>query len=315
MDLISVIVPVYNVKKYLKKCVDSIINQQYTNLEIILVDDGSTDGSSMLCDNLKKEDERIKVFHKQNGGLSSARNYGFSKSSGKYILFIDSDDYIHEKMIYKLYSALIANCADLAICNYDFVDTNGKIVKQNKNVIKNEIFDKEIAYKKISEKYDFYYITVWNKLYKRGILSNDTFPKGKIHEDEFVIHLILNKCNRIVSINDCLYFYVQRNNSIMHGNWDIKKLDAYFALMNRYYFFIEKGYKDYALYALKSACGILCAILDRVDYIENKKDIDQAVYTVIKYLKFNPRIIKLIIKLYLTKIKNIKKYISLYTRS
>lgn len=301
-DLISIIVPVYNVKNYLEKCVETIINQSYDNLEIILVDDGSTDGSSELCDQLCKKDERIIVLHKQNGGLSDARNFGFSQSKGQYIMFIDSDDYIHEEMVSKLYDAMVTSAADLAICNYDFVDLDGNIVKKNENILKNEVFDKKSAYQKLSEDYNDYYVIACNKLYKREILTNDTFPKGRIHEDEFSIHHIFSKCNYIVSISDVLYFYVQRDNSITHTKLTIKKLDGYLAKMDRYYFFKNKGYEKYAFYALRGAYYTVFLTLKNVDYKENKKELNKAVFEVVKKLKFNPRSAKLLFILLLKKV-------------
>lgn len=303
MDLISVIVPIYNVKNYLEKCVKTILDQDYKNLEIILVDDGSTDGSSELCDLLLEKDERIKVLHKANGGLSDARNYGFSHSNGKYIMFIDSDDYIHNEMVTKLYNSLISNNADLAICNYDFVDESGNLVKENKNIVKNEVFNREDGYRKISESDNYYYVTAWNKLYKRDILASDTFPKGRIHEDEFSVHHIFSKCNKIVSISDVLYYYVQRNNSIMHSNWTIKKLDGYLAKMDRYHFFIKRGYKKYAFQALRGAYSFVYLTLNNVDYYENKELLDRATLDVVKELKFNPRAAKLLFILLLKKLK------------
>ena len=116
MDKISVIVPVYNVRKYLKKAIYSIINQKYRNLEIILVDDGSTDGSGEICDEFKKIDDRIVVYHKENGGLSSTRNYGMKKATGDYVIFIDSDDYIHQEMIFSLYEERKKVDADVSVC-------------------------------------------------------------------------------------------------------------------------------------------------------------------------------------------------------
>ena len=302
MNLISIIVPVYNVKYYLEKCVETILNQSYDNLEIILVDDGSTDGSSELCDQLFIKDERIIVLHKQNGGLSDARNYGFTHSKGKYVMFIDSDDYIHEEMVSKLYNAMVTSDADLAICNYDFVDINGNVVNKNKNILKNEIFGKEEAYEKLSNADNYYYVTAWNKLYKREILTSNTFPKGRIHEDEFSIHHVFSKCNNIVSIDDVLYYYVQRDNSIMHSKLTIKKLDGYLAKMDRYYFFKNKGYDNYAFYALRGAYSIVILTLQNVDYNENKKELNKAVFEVVKQLKFNPRAAKLLFMLFFKKV-------------
>ena len=126
--MISVIVPVYNVEKYLRQCLDSVLAQTYRELEIILVDDGSTDGSGAICDEYATRDSRIKVVHQQNGGLSSARNAGLDLATGEYVAFVDSDDYIHETMLELLYQALVENNADTVICNFERVDEKGDVI-------------------------------------------------------------------------------------------------------------------------------------------------------------------------------------------
>ena len=136
-DLISVIVPCYNVEKYLKKCVESIVNQSYQNLEIILVDDGATDGTPALCDELAKTDDRIKVLHKVNGGLSDARNAGFATASGKYVAFFDSDDWVEPDTIKIAYDKITANNSDLVVWGYvaDFVDGDERVLNSRKCVV------------------------------------------------------------------------------------------------------------------------------------------------------------------------------------
>lgn len=136
MERISVIVPVYNVEKYLDKCVQSILNQTYENIELVLIDDGSTDGSSKICDKYGKIDSRVKVIHKENGGLSSARNRGIDEAVGKFITFIDSDDYIHHQMLEILYEGIIKNKSDISICEYRRFDEN--------ETIEEEDYDKEV---------------------------------------------------------------------------------------------------------------------------------------------------------------------------
>ena len=136
LDEISVIIPIYNVEKYLEKCIDSVLAQTYRNIEIILVDDGSTDKCADICDSYLKKDSRVKVIHKVNGGLSSARNAGLDIAEGDFISFVDSDDFIEKEMLEKLYEALMEADADMAVCNFRWIDTNGaRIAKQSKIVI------------------------------------------------------------------------------------------------------------------------------------------------------------------------------------
>ena len=141
MILVSIIVPVYNVEKYLERCLDSLINQTLKDIEIILVDDGSTDDSGNICDKYAKKDKRIKVIHKENGGLSDARNIGLSIANGRYLQFVDSDDFIHKQMIEILYNTIINNNADISICDFDKVYENTKIKYNTKEISLNFTLD------------------------------------------------------------------------------------------------------------------------------------------------------------------------------
>lgn len=215
--LISVIVPVYNVQDYLEKCVVSICKQSYKKLEIILIDDGSTDRSGEMCDAYKSNDSRIVVLHKSNGGLSSARNEGLKIAKGDYICFVDSDDFIHKDMIAKLYLALIQESAELAVCDYSSSDsftlTMEKVVYQKDEAI-SHLFD--------DQGYKFY---AWNKMYKRSLFENIEFPNGKNYEDIVTTYNIINKCNKIVYIKSELYHYTIRKGSITNVNFSEKNYD------------------------------------------------------------------------------------------
>ena len=235
-DLISVIIPVYNVEKYLEKCINSVINQTYKNLEIILVNDGSTDNCPYICDEFAKKDNRIKVIHKQNGGLSSARNAGLDVANGQYIGFVDSDDYINPEMYQKLYEALISQNADLSICSYEEVTEKGKSI-DGFSPINDEILDANNALLKLNQEKFWYFVVTVSKLYSKNIFENIRFPENRINEDEFVIHEIFYNCKKIATIPNKLYYYVQRSGSITKSKKTIKNFDVIYAMFARVEFY------------------------------------------------------------------------------
>jgi len=223
--LISVVVPVYNVEKYVEQCIRSIINQKYKNLEIIIVDDGSTDSSGRICDDLSKLDNRIKVIHKSNGGLADARNAGIDNSNGDLIGFVDSDDYIHPDFYEELYNIMEEKETDIAECQFLRVDVenieNVQSIIDDENKKRNCQVTVEDNISALRELYGprlqpyIQKVVVWNKLYKRALFNNVRFPVGKLHEDEFTTYKILHNCKRIVSINKVMHGYMQTKNSIM----------------------------------------------------------------------------------------------------
>ncbi len=232
--LITVIIPIYNVEKYLDRCIQSVVGQTYKNLEIILVDDGSPDGCPLICDEWAKRDIRIKVIHKKNGGLSDARNTGLSVAKGEYIGFVDSDDYILPEMYEKLMEAIQQTRADLAICDCERVyDRTGGTI-YDVSPIRNEILNREQALEKLAEKHWWHYVVAWNKLYTRKSLKNVRFPVGKIHEDQFVIHEVFANCDKIICLEEKFYRYVQRSGGITTSGASVKHLDSVEALCRRY---------------------------------------------------------------------------------
>ena len=238
-DLISVIVPVYKVEAYLEECINSIINQTYKNLEIILVDDGSPDNSGIICDKYAKKDERIKVIHKENGGLSDARNAGIDVVTGKYITFIDSDDYIENLYIEKLYLAIKNNNTNISQCGFSKVSNSKEILEKigyDKNYI---LSGKEMLKDLYMYKNSVENTVVWNKMYLIDLFKNIRFPKGKIHEDEYITYKILYFQEKVSIIKDYLYNYRQTDNSITHSKFDYKKLDYLEAVEERVHFFKE----------------------------------------------------------------------------
>lgn len=222
-EKISVIVPVYNVEQYLERCVDSIINQTYTNLEIILVNDGSTDNSGKLCDELAKKDERIRVIHKENGGLSDARNRGIDESESDLVGFIDSDDYIDSDMYEVLLKNLNNTDADLSMCSlYDVYNNTPEAQVTNKETWK---LSSEQAIKMVMEA-KILSVTAVNKLYRKSLFTDLKFEVGKIAEDAFIMIKLLDKCEKIVATNEKKYYYVHRENSITTQKFSTKFLNV-----------------------------------------------------------------------------------------
>ncbi len=239
---VSIIVPIYNVENYLCKCINSLLNQTYKNIEIILVDDGATDNCPKICDDYKAKDNRIKVIHKKNGGLSDARNCGIDISTGEYIMFVDSDDYVNKDYVKKMLNYSIKNNLDLVISNY-FIDDEINITETN-FIKDNFIINNEDKYEYLyTIGYDVPTTVAWNKLYKKYIFNDLRYPTGKIHEDEFIIANILQRANRIGYLKDHLYYYLQRNGSIT-STFNLKRFDSILALSNRVEFFKSIGRLD-----------------------------------------------------------------------
>lgn len=242
-DLVSIILPIYKVENYIDKCVNSVINQTYRNIEIILVDDGSPDNCPRICDEYKKVDNRIKVIHKENGGLSDARNAGMDVATGKYIAFIDPDDYVSKDYIEILYENITKNDADISICSFIKVNDgeNDKQIEINKNIV--HTFSRMQAFENLYNKeYALNTIVAWNKLYKRELWNDLLYPKGKIHEDEFVICNLIQKSNKIVYTDKVLYYYVQHKSSITGNGYNEKTFDKFEAFEKRANFFKEISY-------------------------------------------------------------------------
>lgn len=239
MELISVIVPVYKVEKYLNQCIKSIVMQSYKNLEILLIDDGSPDRCGLICDEWKKRDMRIKVIHKENEGLSKARNDGLNMSKGKYIVFVDSDDLIAPKMIEILFLTLKQKNADIVECDY-LCFSDSILIRNQKRISASVTYSTEEALSLLLDEEVLKY-TVWNKLYRKEVLRHLRFEVGKIHEDVFFTYQAIGASRKIVKVNDCLYYYRQRSGSIMNIGFSIQSLDSLEA-RKRQYFYIKENY-------------------------------------------------------------------------
>ena len=239
-SLISVIIPVYNVEKYLDRCVESVVNQTYKNLEIFLVDDGSPDNCPQMCDDWTKKDARIKVIHKENGGLSSARNVALEILSGDYLTFIDSDDYVRQDMLEIMLDRIFKDNSDMAICNYErFSDNPDDEQWDNTHPLKNEVISREEAHKRICFGEYWHYVLACCKLYKSELFEGFEFPEGRLHEDMFTSHLIIDKCNSVSCVEDALYYYYQNDESISN-TFDIRSFDIMDSYLVRFDFYYGK---------------------------------------------------------------------------
>ncbi len=239
--LISVIVPVYNVEDYLEKCVDSIINQTYKNLEIILIDDGSTDSCPSFCDELKKRDKRIKVVHKSNGGLSSARNKGLDIAKGSLISFVDSDDYMEESMLEELKNNMDKYSSDIAVC--DFYTVIGSKKQTHSYKEKEFVLEEKQKFDYLDNEYGNLTVYAWNKLYKKSLFDEIRYPDGKIFEDSHIICELLEKARRVSYVVKPLYNYIMRKDSIIH-TFTIHHFDKVDSFNKKIEFFKNKEYYD-----------------------------------------------------------------------
>lgn len=284
-ELVSVIVPVYNVEKYLEKCIRSILNQTYKNLQIILVDDGSKDDSANICEDYAKTDARIEVIHKIHEGPSGARNAGIDIAKGEYFVFIDSDDYVKPEMIEHLMNKLKEDDADLAICDMQKVDEEGNKIEFEAYSGPMQVWNEDSFWEAYYAQKNVYCIVVWNKLYKRYLFDDIRFTVGKLHEDEFIIHHLIAKCNRISCSNEKMYYYVQRANSIMSNSFSIKRMDIIESRIQRSLFFQKRKKQFLAEKTLTVCIGHFLLASENLDmknevnkrrYIELKHDFIQA---------------------------------------
>lgn len=223
--MVSVVVPVYNVEKYIRHCLDSLVNQKYRDLQIILIDDGSEDHSGDICDEYAHSYSNIEVYHKENGGLSEARNYGMQYATGEWLSFIDSDDIVSLEFFDKLLYAAKEDCLDIVVADYFKVPEKqiGVLPKEkgrgNVKVWKGIEGTKELLYQKS------FTTSAWGKIYKTVLFKNISFPVGKLHEDVGTIYKVFEKAQRIGYLERKLYYYLQRDTSIIHTQFNKRKMD------------------------------------------------------------------------------------------
>jgi len=238
MEKISVIVPIYNVEKYLPQCLDSIIHQTYGNLEIILVNDGSIDSSREICFKYRSADTRVVLIDKSNGGLSDARNMGCSIATGDYISFVDSDDVLNLHFYEMLYNNLSATGADIIECGIRQFKNDCELRQLTATPCTVEIFNTQQALEQLMN--GFLKQVVWNKIYKREVIYTILFPVGRLNEDEFWTYQVFGNAAKIVKISNELYFYRQQTDSLMGKKYSLKRLDGLEAVKERILFMKEK---------------------------------------------------------------------------
>lgn len=287
MAEISIIVPVYQVEKYISQCIDSILAQTFTDFELILVDDGSKDNSGKICDEYAEKDKRVKVIHKENGGAAVARNSGMDKASGNYFAFIDGDDYIVPTMLECLYITILESDADIVACNYRYLFENGEkdFSTENKSEVLNGA---EIFYNRKNERNYGFWTVVWNKLYKAETFKNVRFHCGKYYEDEFWANDIFQMNIKVVTVSDCLYYYRQHPASTMRMKKIQRSLDLIDAFGERINIYLEEqhsreAYKVliYSLEYLKESKELIKNRQDKELYIKAEKQLK----AIIKELK------------------------------
>ncbi len=250
--LLSIIVPVYDVERYLPKCMDSILAQTFTDFELILVDDGSPDNCPALCDAAAAKDARIRVIHQKNGGLSAARNAGLDAARGAWIGFVDSDDYIAPEMYEAMYHAVQSTGADLALCDYAEVDEAGAPCQSMHIRLEKKDFTGRDLLKNAT---DSTIQPAWNKLYRRDVFAQLRYPEGKLNEDLFLIPEICLNTQKAVVVPKALYYYVQRGGSIMNGNKTLRHFDAAEAAQRYWDCLVENAAYDALANAAKFTMG------------------------------------------------------------
>ena len=239
-DLISVIIPVYKVEKYLCRCVDSVLEQTYTNMEIILVDDGSPDNCPVMCDEYARQDSRVKVIHQENSGLSGARNAGIDMAQGQWLAFVDSDDYLAEDFLSRLYEACVSTGSDMSVCRWEYV--RGETIPEH-GTGETRVYTGREMLANLYVPDGAYFVVAWNKLYRKELFEDIRYPLGRIHEDEATTYRIYDKVKKAAYVDRSLYGYFVTPVSITRG-FNPKRMDWVTAVAERLDFFEQKGYTE-----------------------------------------------------------------------
>jgi len=279
---VSIIVPVYNVEDYLEPCIESILQQTFTDFELILVNDGSTDGSADICDRYAYADERVRVFHKDYGGVSSARNIGICRAKGDFIGFVDSDDRIDRNMYQILYRHCLDSGSDIAVCKLGR-EIDGKLINATDHDLVLEM-NNQTAMKEMFKGH-LYRFSLCNKLFKRKCFANIQFPEGRIHEDLSTTYKLFAQAQKVIFTSYIGYIYIKRENSILTKTYDMRRLDSFkgwdeiLSFMAQYYPVLTEEV---------SACFVYWC-LDNINYIidqvSNKKERDICFRQIQQYMK------------------------------
>ena len=263
---VSVIVPIYNTRPFLEECVRSILNQQFSEpFEVLLVDDGATDGCDVLCDELAAQDRRIRVFHQENQGLSGARNTGIDAARGRYYAFVDADDVVHPGYLQTLYDACETHDAYMAICAVEDVNEDGASQDPPEYTLPAEtgVFVGKDLLNRFYAPNGTYYTVAWNKLYRAEVWKLLHYPEGRLHEDDFVAHRLFWRCDKVVCLDAPLYNYRLRKGSICRTEMKPEAFDAVDGLADRYRFLVENSAPRDTVDAAYAACWrrylFLCA--------------------------------------------------------
>jgi len=261
----------------MEKCFDSILGQSISNFELIIVDDGSTDASPEICDKYKGMDSRVKVIHKKNGGLSTARNTGLDVAQGDYIAFVDSDDWVKLDMFEILYHNLLKSKAEISQCGLIKTRREEELSFTEKSEIDAKVYSNMEHLNELHKKHAIVYGVVWNKLYKKELFHNIRFPEGKIHEDEFVNYRLIYKAKSIVYTTQKMYYYRQRTDSIIGKKFNLSRLDSMEAYLERAEFYKKiknaKLYQKELLFLLKHIIWLYSQVEQKVK--NNKKELRQ----------------------------------------
>jgi len=278
--MVTIVIPVYNVEKYIDTCIQSVIAQTFTDIEIILVDDGSTDSSGEICDRYKVEDSRITVYHTENGGLSAARNYGINRANGDYITVIDSDDFVALDFIEYLFKLIDENESDIAVCDYSFVDEDCRSYRPRELKEHIKTWSGEAALKRMLYQKEFTN-SAWTKLYKKSLFENIRYPNGKLYEDMGTTYKLIMKSSKVTFGSSKKYYYRQRANSIMLSAFDLRKLDCVELAQNMVSEISQKMPK--LQYAAKArAFSAYFHILLQIPNASEYKEVRKKLYTNIK---------------------------------
>lgn len=270
MPQISVIIPVYNVEKYLRRCIDSVLTQTFKDFELLLIDDGSPDSCGLICDEYAECDERVKVIHTTNMGVSAARNTGIewaiANSDSKWLAFIDSDDWIHPQYLEILLDAAIKNNTDISVCGY--VETEGDTpdISQDKFVSKVWAVDEFFMERKINA------IVVWAKLCSKESFSTVRYPIGKRYEDEFTLHKILFQYEKIAVVDAELYYYYTNPKSFMNSTWSSNRLQGIEAYEERIEYFKKLNNDELLKFDYYNLIRFICAQLIKINTQDTDED-------------------------------------------